>query len=318
MKTTRIITIVCWVVTVLVLTGLVAWLLLGTALGSLGQINFGFDWNTGPGEARGSYSIPSGGIDSIDINWTAGRITVLHHDGDDIQITEFSRRELRDDESFRVSSNGGTVSIEFNERIGLRAGRIGRQQSKNLEVLVPRALEILHIDSTSGRVEIDGIDASDLRINATSGRIEIFRVTAQTVDIDSTSGRIEMSNSSADRINVRSTSGRVDFFAVQARIVDTHTTSGRQYISGAFSEAINLRGISGRVEFVSTVVPSDLAINVTSGRISVTVPDEGPVSVQHSTAAGRFSSQLPVTTGVADAQFRLTTTSGRIEIFVLR
>jgi len=320
MSKTRIVTVVCSIISVLALVGLLLWFLFGTTFG-LARDGFSFSFNfgdvrSGAFEVQNVHQIPTGDIDAVSINWTSGNIIIEPHDGDQIQITEFATRALRSGEQARVGTGGGTLTVAFQEDRNIR-----RMPSKNLEVLVPRALYLdgLSINSTSGRVSVYDIDIYDLRIDSTSGRMDITGVTAGTVNIDSTAGRVYMASTSADRIDLRSTSGRVEFSRVTAQDMNIDTTSGRQDFNGSFYGNINLRSITGRIAFTSNVVPNDLAAHATSGRLEITVPSGDPISVQQSTTAGRFSSEIPVITqSGADAQFRLSTTSGRISIYALR
>ena len=318
MKSVRTVTIVCSIVTVVALCTLVVWFIVSSAVSfGAGNWSFGFVSFGGQLEPRGTHSVPADNIDSLYIDWTAGAVYVFPHDGNDIQITEFSRRPLRSDEYLHFRTDGGRLTIHFVQ------SRVPRNmQSKQLEVLVPRALsaefQSVDVNTVSGRIYVSAIDADRFSATTVSGRIELSGITAQTLNANTTSGRIDASRIDAPEVTLRTISGRIELANAQTHNLSANTTSGRIELLGDFVN-INARTASGRIELRSGIVPDRLTANTASGRISITVPDTGvPISVNHSTGAGRFSSQLPMTTGVADAQFQLSTASGRIEIFALR
>ncbi|MCL2401161.1 MAG: DUF4097 domain-containing protein [Oscillospiraceae bacterium] len=303
MSKTKIATIVCLIVTALVLSGLVTWFIFGPVFNRSsdsegGRIfNFGFsNWGlSGPFEVAGTHSVPVDDVTSLSIDWTAGRVTVTPHHGNDIQITEFSQRALRDGEQLRLNVSGGTVSVNFIESRVMR-----NMPSKQLEVLIPYTL--------AGSLD-------DVTITTVSGRVELSGIQAQTVSVRSTSGRVEARYINAVELDLRSVSGRVEVFESTADTLNATATSGRLYLSGEF-DTVTARSVSGRVEFISAMVPASLSATTTSGRISVIVPAGEPISVQQRTTSGRFTSDIPIITGGgADAQFNLSSTSGRIEIF---
>ena len=317
MSTKRIITICCYVVSALALIGLSAWFLFSDAVGlNITGINFG----GGSYSYAGSVSVSADGIDSLEIDWTSGAVYVFVHDGNDIRVSEFSRRNLRDGDNMHVRTVGNTLSIDFVE--GRRVMR--NMPSKRLEVMIPRAISAdfqnVDVSTVSGRVIISDLSADRFNASTVSGRIELVNINSPVINANTTSGRVEAIRVNAQSATLRTISGRVEVRGNSTIYnLSANTTSGRIDLNGAF-DIVNTRTASGRIEIVSTVLPGDLSAQTASGRISVTVPGDGPpIAVQHSIGSGRFSSDIPILTGGGvDAQFRLSTGSGRIEILALR
>jgi len=314
----RAVTIACWAITAVVLVGVSIWVLTSGVF--FWRASFLGVSVTRPLGVASSQSVSAHDVQVMNIDWTAGRVTVMPWDGSEIQITEFSASELREGEALRLSTQDGTVNIAFRENKGPVIG-IGRDQQKDLEVLIPRRLasdfESFSVSGVSGRVTVNGLSARTFAAGSVSGRLELTDITADRLNAETTSGRMEFFNISADDMILRSISGRMELFGTHARNLSARTTSGRMELGGTFSEHLNLESVSGRVEITSTALPTNLRANTVSGRIAVTVPNEGEVSIRHSSASGRFSSEIPTTHG-ADTQFDLSTTSGRVEIFALR
>jgi hypothetical protein len=280
MSTTRVVTIVCWIVSALVLIGLVIWFITGSifgvALGRWGNnmnfmINIGgsIERLTGPFQSRGTQAAAATGIERININWTAGEVMVIPHDGNEIIITEFAQRELEDFERLSISTDGRALTIRYTERTNIR-----RMPQKRLEVLVPHALSenmrMLSIDTVSSGVNVTDINASKLDCETVSGSIELSGVFAN-VSIDSVSGRVNLVNSA------------------QNAVVDAETISGRVDVSGYF-DRVEANTVSGSVSISSAQIPSSLRVDSISGGITIALPSDATISVNHSSVSGRLSS----------------------------
>ena len=320
MSRTRIITVICWIISAVALIGLAAWFIIGPIFGLGSGVSLfggGIGGLTGPFEEQGTYSVSIEDVNSLYIDWVAGSVTVTPFGGGDIQITEFSQRELRDGEQLRLTTSGGQLQIDF----AASRNVMQNMPPKNLEVQIPYELignfAYATVRSVSGHINVADLSAGSLNVHSVSGRIELDGISTRTLTANTTSGGILISGTVADEVSARSVSGRIALTDVHAQTLDTNSTSGTQELSGAF-EDVSTRSISGRIEITSTTLPASLSANTTSGAVTVTVPDEGPINVQHSSVSGRFESDIPVITGGQDdVQFRLSTTSGRMNIYAL-
>ena len=346
MKATRIITIICWCISALALTGLVLWILFASPfVGSVGNWRFidfnlnlgGMESLSGPFEPVGTHRVSDiSDIDSLDIDWVSGTINIKPHDGNEIVITEFAQRALYDNEKMSVSTHDNTLRIEY-----IEGNRIGRMPTKHLEVLIPQSLSSdmkrLVVDATSGRITLYDISAQIIYLNATSGGFDLSNVIADLITLDGTSGSVNISNSSStelriditsgsqnisgsfDSIYIDGTSGRLTVNNdAPSSSISVSVTSGSQDITGSFSY-VNLSCTSGSITIVSREVPESLRISNTSGNINITIPNEGTVSLHHSSTSGRFSSDVPVIMqGRSDAMWRISSTSGNLNINELR
>jgi len=346
-KTMRVITTICWVISGVALLGLVGWFAVSAAMGLLSDrwdSNWQLMLDVGDIASRSEpfsftdlYSFEPEGLNSVSINWVAGEITIMPHSGDTIKITESAQRAIRDSETVYISSHGGTLSIRCREPGIVRNVRMNSMPVKRLEVLVPYAFsgdfEKLSVNSISGGVNIDGLAPATLEIITTSGRIDISNVVSRSlyantisgaitiahvhaddIELDSTSGAITVATSSAGELEIGSISGAISVSESSAGALGADATSGRINVSGAFDRA-RLGSLSGGISITSTVLPASLIVDSTSGSISVTVPGDSPVAVFHSSVSGRFSSEIPVILQGRDAQFEFSSISGNTRIF---
>ena len=316
----KIATLICSIVTVLVLIGLVVWFLTSGAIGGWRGINIniggGTENLTGPFEQVGSESVSPAGIDRIDIDWTAGEVLVVPHGAAEIIVTEYAQRELSGSEEFHVRVEGNTLRISFTEQ----TFRTGRQPMKRLQVLVPaelsESLEALLIGTVSAEITVSDIIAERLDAGSTSGAIEVNGA-FQRADLSSISGAVRMENTAVNsRLDASTTSGSMNISGSFDR-ADASSVSGTINLSGTFNR-LDAGSTSGAVSVRSETIPELIDISTVSGSVTIYLPDTGEaISVNHSSVSGRLTSDIPHTIGGGRAQIDVSTVSGSTRILAL-
>ena len=321
----KIVTVICWIITALVLAGLVIWFLTGSVFGGwFGNwgdnmpfgINIGGIQNlTGPFTTQGNETISTSGLNTIKVNWVAGEITVIPHDGNDVQITEFAQRDLKDNERMRVTINGSALNIEFRDKGNFR----GNMPRKNLEVLVPRALSEsltdLTVNSTSGNIKVEDFNTGRATISSVSSSIILNRINSNSIDISTTSGSINATAIRTEKLNTSSVSGATNLSDVYAPDLNCSTTSGGINVSGEFDK-IEVSSVSGGTVITSTTVPGKINVSSVSGGINLYIPDTGEITVSHSAVSGRFTSEIPAIIQ-NNAAYNFSSVSGSTSVHIL-
>jgi len=322
----KIITVICWIVTALVLAGLAIWFLTGSIFGGWfgdrgGNMPFGINIGgfanlTGPYTTQGNETISTSGLNTIRVNWVAGDVTVVPHDGNDVQIEEFAQRDLKDNERMRVTIDGATLIIEFRQRGSFR----GNMPRKNLEVLVPHALSEnltnLTVNSTSGSINVDDFKADSIKLTSVSATIKASGITANSVDFNTTSGTITASAIRAGKLETGSVSGGVYLSDTFAATLNSSGTSGGAVISGEFDE-IEVSTVSGGTVIKSATVPEKINVSSVSGGIELYIPDTGNITVSHSAVSGKLISEVPVAIQ-SGAAYTFSSVSGNTNIYILK
>ncbi|MCL2819814.1 MAG: DUF4097 domain-containing protein [Oscillospiraceae bacterium] len=325
MTGTRIVTIICWIVSALVLTGLLIWLLTSVIFGGWGffsdinifgiNIGGGIENLSGSFEARGVRTESTAGVHSINVNWVAGEVTVTPYDGNEIKITEYAQRELRSNEQMSISTASGTLRIDFRER-GRFRGSVPR---KHLEVLVPHELSSgltnLIVNSTSGSIDISGFDTTNLEASSVSGAVTLSNIVSGDIEASTTSGRINSSTIRAGRFNANTVSGSINITEANVPNLNISTISGAMTVSGEL-DRVDSSTISGSVDISSSTVPGRIDSSSISGSVSVYIPNTGEITVSHSAVSGRFSSDIPVIMQ-SNASYSFSSVSGSTNIYVI-
>lgn len=314
MKNARIITIACWLVTAIVLSGLVIWFISGNLFGISTGVNFsigGIDTLTGSFNVVGTYTVPDDNIDSIDVNWVAGAISITPYDGNEIKITEYARRDLKDNEKLIYKVSDGKLEIQYASP-SFSINMI----TKKLELLVPEAvadkLNTLDVDATSAELIVRGLEAKSFIVSETSGDSQISDIKSDKAKLHSVSGTFDITGLTTAELTLGTVSGEINLTDVTADSVLSNTTSGEQLLGGTFKD-IDAGSVSGEIYITSTINPDRIICGTTSGDIRVTIPGNTDLTVSYSTVSGNFNSEIPVKTG-GSAAYRFTSTSGDINL----
>ena len=319
MKTAKIISIVCWLVTALILIGLVIWFLSGNLFGFRTGFKFNipafhigsFERLTGPFNAVGSFEAPAGDVNSLDINWVAGSATVTPYDGDTVKVIEYAQRELSDNEKFVCGVSGGTLEVKY-----CTPGWKSINITKKLEVLVPEALagklDVLDLDATSADITVSDFSVETFSVKEVSGTADLSGIKAGVSDVSSVSGTIKIEDMTASKLTTGSVSGEIRLTGVTADTLISGSTSGGQQLRGIFKD-VEAGSVSGEIDVVSNIDPERMYCHSTSGGITVTIPGNTGPSVSYSAVSGRFSTDIPLRTG-ASGDYKFNTISGDIHI----
>ena len=319
MKTAKIVSIVCWLVTALILIGLVIWFLSGNLFGFRTgyKINMpffhisSFESLTGPFNAVGTFEATVGDVDSLDINWTAGEVTVTPYDGDVVKVIEYAQRELSDNEKFICSISGGTLEVKYCD-----PGWNRTNLTKRLEVLVPTTLadkiDVLDVAATSADVIISNISVNTFNLKEVSGNSEISNIKTATSGVHAVSGTIDIEIMTTRTLTMGTVSGEINLTNVTADTLIANSTSGDQDFDGTF-KSVDAGSVSGEIRVTSSIDPDNMKIGTTSGGITVTIPGTTDPVVSYSTTSGDFNTDIPIRTS-GSSDYRLTSVSGSINL----
>lgn len=130
-------------------------------------------------------------ITHIDIEWTAGTITIQPGDTDRIQLSESGNFDT--DEAMVYHQYGSKLTIEYQERdvyIGIYS-----TPSKDLTITVPRDWQgtSISIDAASARLNMNGITVREVELDSASGVAVFDSCTIEDLDIDTASGDVDFS-----------------------------------------------------------------------------------------------------------------------------
>lgn len=140
--------------------------------------------------AMGEY-YPPNEVDSLNIDWTGGRVEIVAYNGADYFVEEAATRQLMENERLSYKLEGTTFSVYYSDD----KDNFPNDVYKKIEIRLPRdiarSLKTLNIN-TNGEIVIKGITAENLNINGKNKKISCVDTYGSNSVITSADGNVEL------------------------------------------------------------------------------------------------------------------------------
>ena len=204
--------------------------LVGKGEWNLGWTNYRYDdsaYETGEG------TIPAPAVESIDLDWIDGSVTVVICQDAYISVSETAPAELTEKTQLHwfVSEDGKTLSIKYRGSSSFFG--TNKDKEKDLILRIPEKL--------IGQLQT-------LNINAVSSNVTVFNIIIENINVQTASGNvtIELPEATAFTLTHETKRGgapTIDFPVTQ---------EGNTYRSGTDGMGINVKTNSGKVAILSS------------------------------------------------------------------
>ena len=277
-------------------------------------------------------------LTSDDINFEAS---------DDDYIHVYYDRE--DMPNLVVAANGSTLNIERDNKAEVRMEKTQSMESMDQEwnsfsdlmngikkmlgsikvncqyggggevtIALPQEYAIaVEIRATSGDVDVDDVNLSEILVETTSGDVSITLdedKQPQNIRVKGSSGDVDV-NASTPRLAINTVSGDVEYNGDCPDITVT-TVSGDAQIDGAMQQ-VNLKSVSGDIGLrVVSDTLKNVNCNTTSGDLSIHLPASlrGQVGVRMQTVSGNQRNRYGESLGAPLAWVNAHSVSGDVTV----
>lgn len=224
-------------------------------------ISGGKYWYNDAGYSQGDFEI-STAINSINIGWIFGDITVTYSENDKLKVSEKINTSETGDYRLGWKIAGNNLDIKY---LGSGVTIPEENLSKNLTIEVPLSMaskiKILDIETGMGAVQICGITADEIEIETASGNIECKDVTAKKLSIDDSSTHINSNNS------------EIVLNKVDIGELECDTASEVVQLTGKITN-LSFETDSGILIASLSNAPSELEIDTNSGSADIALPSD--------------------------------------------
>ena len=276
-------------------------------------------------------------VSALDVEWVSGRVSIVYHSDNTVELKETSKQKISDDMRMRWWLDGETLHVRF-AKPGFRQISV---QQKDLTITLPEDIELTNvsIQATSADIIIPFLKTDSLKLDVTSGDITAtaeagtvssaatsgnldLTVTGKVKEISAgaSSGTIEIQAETADRLTAKSTSGCIRVKAKSLGEFLASSTSGDISIETGKAKRVSVSSTSGRVDAEADRFEA-LSITATSGDVTVSLPENPGFTAKLSTASGDIRCDLPLTKqgslyvcGNGSGELSISTTSGDIVV----
>lgn len=262
-------------------------------------------------------------VDTLDINWIDGSVSVTRYDGDTVTIAETSPKELTEAQTVHTWLDGSTLRIQYS-----KSGEMltGKNLQKSLEIQLPKDISLnnLDVDAASTDTTIEDITAKEYDIDVASGTTKLLHCTGDSFSIDSASGDtiVEQVGESIE-ITVDAASGKVSVTADTVISTNVDTASGAVCLNLKDAKTVDADTASGNVELHYLTIPEKTNVDTTSGDVFVYVPAEADFAMEVDTSSGNFTTDMALKksgdtyiSGNGTNKMTIDTTSGDVNVAV--
>ena len=279
-------------------------------------------------------------VTKINLDYVAGDVTIKGNDGDKVGVKENANISLKDPQKVHTWVNEGTLYVRFcqsTKKINFT------NVKKSLELTLPASqdLEDVIIEMSSGDLVFDNLATGGFKVKSSSGDVKAD-LSGKNVDIKSSSGKIFFTqNGDSEAINLKASSGTIDIKqsgtcnsltvnsssgSVTADLdkvskMDVHVSSGKINVNANNIEELKSKASSGHCDFKFQTAPKTSDIDVSSGGISVSMPEDSDVAIEVKISSGKFNSDIPFTkdgktytAGSGANTMKLHSSSGDVDI----
>lgn len=202
-------------------------------------------------------------IKKIDVITSSTDINVVPTKNDEIKVNfsgEVSER-LKDTYDLIVKEDGDQLTVEVvNENLYFYIGIPVIKLS--LEIEVPeKEYENIVVTASSGDIELNGLQANELKFETSSGDMEIANLEGDTIKSVASSGTISMKNSSAKNFEFEASSGDVLLENIVGDVKALTSSGSINLDNDEISGNLFAEASSGDVNVAYNEKPTSLLIN---------------------------------------------------------
>ncbi len=245
-------------------------------------------------------------LDSSDVN-------VFFTEESELKIIQYSYKELKGDEEFKVDKTSSNITIRKKNNIHFSFFYVNKIV---LDVYIPKMYEKeLDINAVSGDIKTnDNLKFKDLKIYSTSGDIEMGDIKADNINIETVSGEIELKKLESNVIKLKTVSGNISVESAKAKI-EAKTTSGDIEIE-KIDGNVELTSTSGDIESSDFKITEKSTIKSTSGNVNMNMNSESNCEIRAKSTSGNidFPNGRNVMGQEPYVELNVQTTSGDIEL----
>ena len=292
----------------------------GAAMSLAGCMNFTATYANASNYTAGERDITET-ITELDLNWSAGKVTVTTNSTNTITVRESCDKSLDDDERVHTWVDGKTLHVQFCE-----SGKVFMfgSKKKELEISIPKDIKLsgLSYDGSSADARFENLSAESISLDSSSGDVKLIDCTAETVDADTSSGNIELDIvGNAKSIKCDASSGNVTVKADGADDIDVDTSSGDIEVDVKTPDKVITDASSGDTKLTFGAAPSSIKHDSSSGDFTLYLPESAEFKAEIDTSSGKFETDFgcekdddTYTCGSGSNVFSIDTSSGDVSI----
>ncbi|MFT4413986.1 DUF4097 family beta strand repeat-containing protein [Fredinandcohnia humi] len=198
-----------------------------------------------------------------------------------------------------LPTNGEKIEVEFSGKVGKKSKKLYkldieedgdtveiRMEKKNkfqfmmfnftrvsLNIEVPQKLyDSLQINTASGDINVDEIEAKEVAIESQSGDMEVVNVVSEgSLLLKTSSGDVIANDNQGKVVEIKTSSGDIEERDSEAKEISLYSSSGDIETNYQITSTLNINTASGDIEVDTEEITGDLLLESSSGDVDVRI-----------------------------------------------
>lgn len=214
------------------------------------------------------------GIRHLDIEWSAGSVTVEPYEGSEVRFEENGSDSLQADDRLHYWVDGSTLHIRFR--------KAGQYQLKDM-----RFKQLLVQVPAHGNLD-------EVEVGSISADLKLLRLSCHEMDAESTSGEVEVNSVNCNECSIETVSGDIVLTNVSCRELSAESTSGEIRAEGKLAPDLSVETVSGDIKLSPGIETTRIETESTSGNTLIRLPKQSGFVLDAETTSGKVSCDFPV------------------------
>lgn len=219
--------------------------------------------------SKGDKTYQSANITQINVHWILGEVTVVCGESSDAISLIESGKTLTDDEKVHSFIEDGSLNVYFWKSLHTA---FVNSQDKNLTITVPQNANLkFNIESVSGAITVENINAASLKVNTVSGSVKTEKISAEQFECSTTSGKITCFCVQCENAEISSVSGKLELTELDCSNLNASTVSGVLSVRLEKCEKAKLKTVSGDTKLNLPASGATVTFGSVSGKLKADV-----------------------------------------------
>lgn len=259
--------------------------------------------------SRYDYTVPSDGLNGLDVHTAGGDVTFGVSQDNNIYIVELAASQLTEDQMAEIQVVDGILHIRQGRKssAGSLLFHYG-MLSSDFEIYLPvRPWNAISVTTTSGDIRLEkGMEVASLTLQSTNGDVDVPEIQCGTAEVSTVSGDVDLTGH-MEELRMNTVSGDVDLCG-SSRSLTVNTTTG---------------DMSLRLDNM----PDRLDLSAVSGDTKLWLPDNDGFALQYTRVSGDLRSDFDLKTSLnakngtavylegGNRTYSMTSVSGDLRIY---
>lgn len=250
-------------------------------------------------------------ISDLTISYDEEKVTFFESESDELIIREYMTANKKSYYA-KVDQRDSSIKISEGGKPFFKSGF-----TRYIEVYLPASYEgSLTVTTTNGDIDLVEMELglSTLRIDSTSGKVDLKGVEAKVIHLSSTKGTLKIGSLKADQIKLETTSGNTVCEKLEGDVTYI-STSGNARIESAVGGGSYKANNSGKLDVTYLEVTDDLYLFNKNDDVHLTLPEDLAFEFQATTKNGSVSTNFQESIAV-DGRTTKGTVGGQPDVTV--